>query len=153
MSPMLENIEPLIATERPRIWRYTYSAGPVRSRFLIEIRDNKKIFGTKCPACNSVYVPARPTCIKCFTTMDEWVEVSDMGVLISYTIVYQPEDIHPVESPFAYGMIQLDGADTSLAHMLGEVDFEDIKIGMRVKAVFKDERVGDIRDIKYFRPR
>jgi len=152
MSRMSENIKPLIATERPRFWRYSYAAGPVRSKFLIEIRDNKKLLGTKCPECGRVYLPARATCIKCFVDMDEWVEVSYRGTLMSYTIVYQPLEIHPVETPFAYGIIQLDGADTGLAHMLGEIDFKDINVGMRLKVVFKDERVGDIRDIKYFKP-
>ena len=152
MSPMLENVEPLAATERPRIWRYTHSAGPVRSKFLLELRDNKKIMGTRCPVCNQVYVPARPTCVKCLSNLEEWVEVSDKGTLITYTVVYQPEMSYPVEPPFAYGVIQLDGADTGLVHMLGEIDFENIRVGMRVQAVFNEERKGDIRDIKYFKP-
>jgi uncharacterized OB-fold protein len=37
--------------------------------------------------------------------------------------------------------------------MLGEVDLDNIKIGMRVKAVFReDERKGNILDINYFKP-
>ena len=39
-------------------------------------------------------------------------------------------------------------------HYLGEVEPEQLEIGMRVKAVFKDpaEREGSILDIDYFRP-
>jgi uncharacterized OB-fold protein len=55
--------------------------------------------------------------------------------------------------PVAYGIIKLDGADTGFVHMLGEVDLDKIKIGMRVKAVFReDERKGNILDINYFKP-
>jgi uncharacterized OB-fold protein len=39
-------------------------------------------------------------------------------------------------------------------HLLGEVDPKDIKIGMKVKAVWKDpkDRTGAITDIKYWKP-
>jgi hypothetical protein len=54
--------------------------------------------------------------------------------------------------PIVYGIIQLDGADTGFVHMLGEVDPEQLRVGMRVQAVFKKEREGNILDIKYFKP-
>jgi uncharacterized OB-fold protein len=39
-------------------------------------------------------------------------------------------------------------------HMLGEVDPNEVKIGMRVQAVWKpaSERQGSITDILYFKP-
>jgi uncharacterized OB-fold protein len=57
-----------------------------------------------------------------------------------------------MKPPFAYGIILLDKASTGLLHLLGEVDIGEIKSGMRVEAVFKDERTADIMDIQYFRP-
>ena len=80
------------------------------------------------------------------------MEVDTKGTLLTYTIVHYPLPIHPAEPPFAYGIVQLDGADTGLTHLIGEVDGQDLKIGMRVQAVFKEERQGNILDIKYFRP-
>ena len=129
-----------------------YSAGAVGSRFLTELRDKKRIMGTRCPACNRVYVPARSVCKDCFGQLDEWVEVSDKGTVLSYSVCHQPNPVQPVEAPLVYGVIQLDGADTGLVHMLGELDFEQLRIGMRVQAVFKEERVASILDIKYFKP-
>ena len=102
-----------------------------------------------------IHMPSTPgnrLCAKCFSKLDELVEVSDKGTLVSYTVVHSAGAHYPVEPPFAYGIIQLDGADTALAHILGEVGFENIKVGMRVQAVFKDERKGHILDIKYFKP-
>jgi uncharacterized OB-fold protein len=54
-------------------------------------------------------------------------------------------------TPIVYGVIQLDGADTGFVHMLGEVDSEQLRIGMRVQAVFKEKREASILDIKYFK--
>ena len=130
----------------------TYTAGAVGSRFLIELRDNKKIMGTKCPACDLVYVPARSVCKYCFGKLDQFVEVSDRGTLQTYTVACQQNGVQPVDPPIIYGIIQLDGASTAMVHMLGEVDLEELQIGMRVKAVFKEKRVGSILDIKYFKP-
>ena len=129
-----------------------YTAGAVGSRFLIELRDNKKIMGTKCPACDLVYVPARSVCKYCFAQLDQFVEVSDRGTLQTYTVACQQNGVGPVDPPIIYGIIQLDGASTGLVHMLGEVDLEELQVGMRVKAVFKEKRVGSILDIKYFKP-
>ena len=131
---------------------FYYAAGRVGSRFLIELRDNKKFMGLKCPTCNKVYVPPRSTCKECFGQLDQWVEVSDKGTLLTYTVAHQPYSAQPVETPFAYGIVQLDGADTGFVHLLGEVDFDQLKIGMKVQAVFKEEREGHILDIKYFKP-
>ena len=132
----------------------TYSAGAVGSRFLIELRDNKKIMGTRCPTCNLVYVPARSVCRDCFGELSEWVEVSQKGTLLTYTVTYQSNPVQPVSTPIVYGIVQLDGADTGFVHMLGEVDPEKLKVGTKVKAVFKvkKERQGNILDIKYFKP-
>ena len=130
----------------------TYSAGAVGSRFLIELRDNERIMGTRCPTCNLVYVPARSVCRDCFGQLSEWVEVSQQGTLLTYTVACEPNPVQPVQPPIAYGIVQLDGADTGFVHMLGEVDPEQLKAGIKVEAVFKEDRVGSILDIKYFRP-
>jgi hypothetical protein len=108
--------------------------------------------GIKCPTCNQVYVPPRSTCKACFGKLNEWVEVSHKGTLLTYAVAYQPYPPQPVEPPIVYGIVQLDGADTGFVHLLGEVDLEQLRIGMRVQAVFKKQRKGNILDIKYFKP-
>ena len=146
--------------EETNVWLYhgqiyipnQYAAGAVGSRFLIELRDKKRIMGTRCPACNRVYVPARSVCKDCFAQLNDWVQVSDKGTLLTYTICNQPNPVQPMEPPVAYGIVQLDGADTGFVHMLGEVDPEQLRVGMRVQAVFKPEREASILDIKYFKP-
>jgi uncharacterized OB-fold protein len=45
---------------------YHYFAGRTGSRFLVSLRDGKKIKGLKCDKCNKVFVPPRSTCDICF---------------------------------------------------------------------------------------
>ncbi len=133
----------------------TYSAGAVGSKFLTTLRDKGKILGTRCAACNRVYVPARSVCTDCFAQLDEWVEVGDKGTVLTYTIDQESKPvIQPTKPPIVYAIIQLDGADTGFVHMLSEVSPEQLTIGMRVQAVFKPkkEREASILDIKYFKP-
>jgi len=60
--------------------------------------------------------------------------------------------IQPHQPPYALGIIKLDGAGSGLVHLLGEIEPEDIRVGMRVQAVFREVREGNYLDIKYFKP-
>ncbi|MFC1869473.1 Zn-ribbon domain-containing OB-fold protein [Thermodesulfobacteriota bacterium] len=131
---------------------FTYTAGIVRSKFLTELRDNENIVGTKCSDCNTVWVPARSTCVKCFASLSNFVDVGKSGTLTTYSVIHRSQEIYPMETPFILGIIKLDGADTGLVHFINEISPEDVKIGMEVEAVFSEERTGSISDIKYFRP-
>ena len=132
----------------------TFSAGATGSRFLTTIRDKDKITGTVCKKCNRVYVPARSVCKDCFSQLKKWVELSNKGTVLTYTIDSESKPIHPTDAPVIYAIIQLDGADTGFVHMIGGADPEQLRIGMRVQAVFKpkEERIGSVLDIKHFKP-
>lgn len=148
----LEEAEPIIARQPSVLSEAIYDVGTIDSRFFAELRDNKKIMGIKCPTCNRVYVPPRVVCKECFHELKEWVEVSSRGTLLTYTVIPEPGIHQPMQPPYAIGIIQLDGADTGLIHCIGEAEFGQLRVGMRVRAVFKEEREGNILDIKYFRP-
>jgi len=131
---------------------YRYYAGPVATRFYDALEGERKILGLRCPACRKVFVPPRGTCGACFREMDQWEEVGPGGELLNYTVVHYTEPIQPMPAPLVYGIIRLDGADTGLVHMLGELDPAAVRIGMRVTAVFASEPQGNILDIRYFKP-
>lgn len=133
--------------------KYNWWLGKVGSRFYLEMKNHCKIWGIKCPQCQVVYVPPKENCPKCFSQMNDWVELGNTGTLITYTVVRYPvPSIQPQKPPFALGIIHLDGAQTGFPHLLGEIDLEKIRIGMRVQAVFQDIRGGNLLDIKYFKP-
>jgi len=151
MSPR-QAPEEILVGERDFDSVFSYTAGTIRSRFLTEIRDNKRIVGTKCPHCNMVWVPARSTCVRCFESLNDFEEVSDTGEVVTFSVVHRSQPFYPTRPPFAYGVIKLEGADSSLVHLIGGIDPANIETGMKVKAVFRENRIGSILDIEYFEP-
>ena len=132
---------------------YNYYTGEIVAKFYDELEENHKLLGIRCPKCKTVYFPPRQTCGPCFEKMDEWVEVEPEGVVTNFTIVrYSAPAYQPVEKPFALALIKLKGSDTPFVHLLGETDLDEIEIGMRVKAVFSEEKTGNILNIKHFKP-
>jgi hypothetical protein len=101
-----------------------------------------------------VFIPPRKTCPICFTENTEWVNVSDEGTLVSYSVARRQLESIPKDKkiPVIWGLIKLDGADTAMLHYLGEMNLGEVVIGMRVKAVFAESRTGGIRDISHFKP-
>jgi len=152
MTVELGNTGSRIHPSRIRL-KYNWWFGDVGARFYRELRDRCQIYGIQCPQCRVVYVPPKANCPRCFHPMNDWVELGTAGTLITYTVVRYPiPSIQPQKPPFALGIIRLDGAHTGLPHLLGEVELEKIKIGMRVQAVFREVREGNLLDIKYFKP-
>jgi hypothetical protein len=149
--------EPLIIDGRWDI-PYRHTAGRAATRFFRELKENKRIVGVRCPSCQRVLVPPRGFCERCFVPLDEFVEVEDKGTLTTFTIIYAHFTSLP-PPPYCVGIIKLDGADTGLIHYVGDVDLQDmeaakkaISVGMRLQAIWRDEREGKITDIEYFRP-
>ncbi len=131
-----------------------YTAGIAGERFFREIKDNARILGTHCQACDLTYVPATMFCERCFNELDEWVEVASRGYVFTYTVLHRDLEDKPLDPPAILAYVKLDGSDGGLVHYLGEIEPEFVCIGMEVEAVFKDaaEREGSILDIRYFRP-
>jgi uncharacterized OB-fold protein len=130
--------------------RYTF--GLAGEKFFRTIKDEGKIFGTRCPKCERVYVPAVLFCERCLSELDEWIDVGTNGEVHTFTLLYQNFDGTPRDDPEIIALISL--GDGGIIHRLEKIDPENIKIGMAVKAVFKpsDQRQGSILDILHFEP-
>jgi uncharacterized OB-fold protein len=132
---------------------YQYFAGEVGSRFLNALRDEQKILGQRCDKCGKVFVPPRQTCERCFADLSNaWVELGQTGQVVGFTVVKHKEPHYPLPPPFVMALIKLDGADSPFVHLIGGVAPDKVKVGMKVKAVFADERIGSLLDIKHFAP-
>ena len=132
---------------------YTYFAGRVGSKFLTTIRDEKKIMGIKCNKCNKVFVPPRQTCDVCLEDIrDNWIDVQNTGEVTNFTVVRYDDKHLPKKAPYVLAMIKLDGADTSLVHVVEGIDVDKAKVGMKVQAVFAKETTSTILDIDHFKP-
>jgi len=134
---------------------FHYSAGRYLSRFLIEMRDNARIIGVKCPKCGIVYAPPKEICDPCYAEMTEPVEVGPQGTIRNCTIlraaIVDPETGETRPVPYTFGNVQLDGAGSLIQNYLEADDDSKIKVGARVVIEFRDERTGNMRDIRCFR--
>jgi len=151
MADIFADVEPMVIKSGINV-PYAWWTGETAGAFFISIRDEKKIMGRKCMKCGKVYVPPRKICPVCFQEGMEWVEVSPEGVLESFTIVRKQLASLPRKVPVVFGLVRLDGADTSLLHYVEADDHQKIKIGMRLKVKFCKERNGTIHDIACFVP-
>ncbi len=129
---------------------YTRSTGPVVGRFLTALRD-RRIIGNRA-SDGRVIVPPMEYDPDTAEALDEFVEVGQAGEIVSWCWVKQPRDAHPLDEPFAWAMIRLDGADVPMVHCIRAASEDAVKTGGRVKAVWVDEPRGFIDDIKYFEP-
>lgn len=141
--------ESLIA---PHILDYTYkrSLGPILSQFFTGLRE-KKLVGIK-RNDGSVLFPPKEYDPDTSESLSELVPVQDTGVVKSWAWVATPRKQQPLEKPFAYALVQLDGADTPFLHAVDAGGESAMKTGMRVKARWAEETTGSIKDIACFEP-
>jgi len=59
-----------------------------------------------------------------------------------------------MEIPYVSALILLDGADLSIMHLIQEVPADEVHIGMRVEAVWRDDADIEptLESIKWFKP-
>jgi uncharacterized protein len=130
---------------------YTRSTGPMIGAFLTGLRD-RRVLGARDSTGRVVVPPPEydATTAKALPP-DELVEVAPEGVVTSWSWNPKPRLGQPFERPFAWALVQLDGADTGLLHAL-DAPRESIRTGMRVRIRWAEETVGFINDIACFEP-
>ena len=136
--------------EAPYRLEYTYqrSTGPVIGRFLGGLRDGR-LEGVR--TSTGVMVPpleyepdGRAT--------GEPVAVGPGGTVTTWAWVAAPRRFHPLDRPFAFALIRLDGADTALLHAVDAGSPAAMRTGLRVHPRWRAERTGSIRDLECFVP-
>jgi uncharacterized OB-fold protein len=137
---------------------YAWDDGVAIGRYLAELKEGK-IIARVCHGCHRIMLPPRMFCELCFRPTDEWLHVQDTGVINTFSIAFVNWDASrrgAKEPPLLPAVIEIDGASKGMGimHMLGEVDPDDVRVGMKVRAVWKKpaERTGAITDILYFKP-
>ncbi|MET0134263.1 MAG: OB-fold domain-containing protein, partial [Kibdelosporangium sp.] len=90
---------------------YTRSLGPVLGRFMTGLRD-RRIEGIRGDD-GRVHVPPVEYDPVTARQLTEWVEVSSGGTVQTWTWVPRPDAGQPLDRPFAWALIKLDGADTA----------------------------------------
>ncbi|MBI2957052.1 MAG: Zn-ribbon domain-containing OB-fold protein [Acidobacteria bacterium] len=138
----------------PKI-RYAWDTGVAIGRYLEELK-NGRLIARRCHRCQRTLIPPRMFCERCFRPTDEWVYVEDTGTVNTFSLCYVSWDVRRLKQPEIPAVIEIDGAapGTGIMHVLGRVNPKAVRVGMRVRAVWKParERTGSVTDILYFEP-
>lgn len=139
--------EPLVAEHR-LTYTYTRSTGPVLGAFLTALRE-RRVVGIR-GADGRVLVPPAEYDPVTSAELTELVDVADTGIVTSWAWNPTPLAGQPLDRPFAWVLVRLDGADTAMLAALDVSGPDAVHTGMRVRARWATERVGSIRDLGCF---
>jgi uncharacterized protein len=132
---------------------YQHSVSAEESRYLRGLQEGR-IIGQRCAVCGKVYVPPRGACPVDGVPTTTDVELPDRGIVTTFCIVNVPFHGQRVPSPYVAAQVLLDGADIAFQHLILECDPDDVRMGMRVEAVWKprEEWGTTAENIDHFRP-
>jgi uncharacterized protein len=132
---------------------YTYAASPEESAFFRGLAEGR-ILGQRCPKCQKVYVPPRPACPTDGVPTEGEIELPDVGTVTTFCIVNVPFLGQKITPPYVSAYVLLDGADIAIQHLILDIPAEEVRMGMRVKAVWKprEEWTNSIENISHFTP-
>jgi hypothetical protein len=148
-SPVqIDQHEPPLSAPLKLSFDYTRSVGTLLSQFFTALRQ-RRIVGVR-GSDGRVHVPPAEFDPVTYERLTEIVPVASVGTVVSWTWQPAPLQGQPLDRPFAWALIKLDGADIPLLHAVDAESADAISTGARVHAHWVDEPVGAITDIAYF---
>jgi hypothetical protein len=152
-APSSTTEEPVTRVITPVSLDYVYAASPEESAFYRGLAEGR-ILGQRCPTCGKVYVPPRSACPSDGTPTTEEVELPDRGTVTTFCVVNVPFLGQRITPPYVSAYVLLDGADIAFLHLILDIPAAEVRMGMRVEAVWKprEEWGTTIENISHFRP-
>lgn len=146
-------LEPVTKISTPIRLEYLVMAGRAPSRFLRGLTDGR-LLGQRCPVCRKVYIPPRGSCPTDGVPTEEEVECASSGTVTTFCVVNVPFRGQSIEIPYVCAQVLLDGADISFMGLVQEIPAADVRMGLRVEAVWlpPEERGPSLESIRWFRP-
>jgi uncharacterized OB-fold protein len=142
----------------PHVLEYPYvrSVGPVIGAFLTGLREGRILGAQSRDAAGAPTVIVPPTEYDPVTSADvgDLVEVGQSGVVTTWSWTAEPKKDQPLDRPFAWALVRLDGATTGMLHVVDAGSRQAMSSGMRVTARWRPaaEREGRMQDIECFVP-
>lgn len=145
--------EPLDMIVTPIRLDYEYSVSESESKFLTAVEEGRLV-GQKCPACGKVYIPARGSCPTDGVFLREFVDLPPRGIVTTFCVVNVPFLGQKIEPPYVAAYVLLDGADIAFQHLILGCPADEVRMGMRIEAVWKprEEWTTSMENIDHFRP-
>jgi len=139
-------------TVTPVRLHYEHTASPGESAYLRGLAEGRLV-GQRCGVCGQVYIPPRGTCPADGVPMAEDVELPDTGTVTTFCVVNVGYPGQRVTPPYVAAAVLLDGADIAFQHLILGCDTSEVRMGMRVRAVWKPpEERGTTGAISHFAP-
>ncbi len=137
----------------PITLRVQHTASRQETSYLLGLADGK-LLGQRCPVCEKVYIPPRGACPVDGVPTDEIVELPDRGIVTTFCIVNVPFYGQRITPPYVAAYVLLDGADIAFLHLILDCPADEVRMGMRVEAVWRprEEWEPALHNIDYFRP-
>ncbi len=142
----------------PHVLEYPYvrSVGPVIGAFLTALRDGRILGARSTGPDGAATVIVPPTEYDPISGADvgELVEVGPSGVVTTWSWAAEPKAGQPLDRPFAWALVKLDGASTGMLHVVDARSRDAMASGMRVSPRWRPaaEREGRLQDIECFVP-
>jgi uncharacterized protein len=132
---------------------YEHTVSPGESDFLRGLAHGR-LLAQRCPACGKVYIPPRGACPTDGVPTSEEVELPDHGIVTTFCVVNVDYPGQRVAAPYVAASVLLDGADIPFQHLILGCDPGEVRMGMRVRAVWKPrEQWGTTwENIDHFQP-
>jgi uncharacterized protein len=148
-----EASEPVAMLTTPVRLHYEHAASPTETSFLRGLADGR-LLAQRCPACGKVYIPPRGACPTDGVPTADEVELPDHGIVTTFCVVNVPYPGQRVTPPYVAAAVLLEGADIPFQHLILGCDPDEVRMGMRVQAVWKprDEWGTTMENIDHFRP-
>ncbi len=108
----------------------------ISPKYFREIPQRYRLEAGKCKKCGQVYFPPRLICPECKSKQFETIKLNPEGKLLTYTIIRIASDKFSIQAPYAVGIVELNDG-VKLTTQIANVDFDRIKIGMKLKLVFR----------------
>jgi uncharacterized OB-fold protein len=145
--------EPVTMVTTPVRLRYEHTTSREESAYLRGLAEGRLI-GQRCPACGKVYIPPRGACPTDGVPTAAEVELPDTGTVTTFCVVNVPFPGQRVKPPYVAAAVLLDGADIPFQHLILGCEPAEVRMGMRVAAVWKPrEQWGTTAEnIDHFRP-
>ncbi len=147
------SVEPVTMITTPVSLRVQHSASPQETTYLLGLQEGRLI-AQRCPQCHKVYMPPRGACPADGVPTTDEVELADRGIVTTFCIVNVPFYGQKITPPYVAAYVLLDGADIAFLHLILECAAQDVRMGMRVEAVWRprEQWVPGLQNIEYFRP-
>ena len=132
-----------------------HTASLPESAFLRALEEGKLLGARRTGETGKVYFPPRGSRSRPpASSSTSSSSCPDKGTVTTFAIINIPFAGQRIKPPYVAAYVLLDGADIPFLHLVTEIDAAEVRMGMRVEAVWKprEEWGLGIDNIDYFRP-